>query len=75
MVIRIRARRRYFNLVTWPTSSSRRTPPAAAAFCLAEKLLRYDLIAIAELGYPPFSQPCGQLLLHLIRNSKAFLCT
>jgi DNA replication protein DnaC len=33
---------------------------------LAEKLLRYDLIAIDELGYLPFSQPGGQLLFHLI---------
>ena len=27
---------------------------------LCEKLLRYDLIVIDELGYPPFSQPGGQ---------------
>jgi hypothetical protein len=33
---------------------------------LAEKLLRYDLIVIDELGYLPFSQPGGQLLFHLI---------
>jgi DNA replication protein DnaC len=33
---------------------------------LAEKLLRYDPIAIDELGYLPFSQPGGQLLFHLI---------
>jgi hypothetical protein len=28
--------------------------------------LRYDLIAIGELGYLPFGQPGGQLLFHLI---------
>jgi hypothetical protein len=33
---------------------------------LAEKLLRYDLIVIDELGYLPFSQAGGQLLFHLI---------
>ena len=33
---------------------------------LSEKLLRYDLIVIDELGYLPFSQPGGQLLFHLI---------
>jgi DNA replication protein DnaC len=33
---------------------------------LAEKLLRYDLIVIDELGYLPFSQSGGQLLFHLI---------
>jgi hypothetical protein len=33
---------------------------------LCEKLLRYDLIVIDELGYLPFSQPGGQLLFHLI---------
>jgi len=31
-----------------------------------EKLLRYDLIVIDELGYLPFSQSGGQLLFHLI---------
>jgi DNA replication protein DnaC len=34
-------------------------------YCKA-KLLRYDLIAIDELGYLPFSQSGGQLLFHLI---------
>ena len=33
---------------------------------LSEKLLRHDLIVIDELGYLPFSQSGGQLLLHLI---------
>ena len=33
---------------------------------MCEKLLRYDLIVIDELGYLPFSQPGGQLLFHLI---------
>ena len=33
---------------------------------LAEKLLRYDVIIIDELGYLPFSQSGGQLLFHLI---------
>ncbi|CAM5616100.1 hypothetical protein ATER59S_05787 [Aquamicrobium terrae] len=33
---------------------------------LAEKLLRYDLVVIDELGYLPFSQAGGQLLFHLI---------
>jgi hypothetical protein len=33
---------------------------------LSEKLLRYDLIVIDELGYLPFSQSGGQLLFHLI---------
>jgi transposase len=33
---------------------------------LAEKLLRYHLIVIDELGYLPFSQSGGQLLFHVI---------
>ena len=33
---------------------------------LSEKLLRYDVIVIDELGYLPFSQSGGQLLFHLI---------
>jgi len=39
---------------------------ARGAGRLAEKLLRYDLIIIDELGYLPFSQPGGQLLFHLV---------
>ena len=33
---------------------------------MSEKLLRYDIIVIDELGYLPFSQSGGQLLFHLI---------
>lgn len=33
---------------------------------LVEKLQRYDLVVIDELGYLPFSQAGGQLLFHLI---------
>jgi len=49
----------------WSTSSSRKRRPAAVAVW-PEKLLRYDLIVIDELGYLPFSQAGGQLLFHLI---------
>ena len=33
---------------------------------LIQRLLRYDVIVIDELGYLPFSQSGGQLLFHLI---------
>ncbi len=64
-VIRIRARGRFFNLVDL-VNQLEQERAAGRSGRLAEKLLRYDLIVIDELGYLPFSQPDGQLLFHLI---------
>jgi len=64
-VIRIRARGRFFNLVDL-VNQLEQEKAAGRSGRLAEKLLRYDLIVIDELGYLPFSQPGGQLLFHLI---------
>ena len=64
-VIRARARGRFFNLVDL-VNQLEQEKAAGRSGRLAEKLLRYDLIVIDELGYLPFSQPGGQLLLHLI---------
>jgi DNA replication protein DnaC len=64
-VIRSRARGRFFNLVDL-VNQLEQEKAAGRSGRLAEKLLRYDLIVIDELGYLPFSQPGGQLLFHLI---------
>jgi DNA replication protein DnaC len=64
-VIRARARGRFFNLVDL-VNQLEQEKPAGRSGRLSEKLLRYDLIVIDELGYLPFSQPGGQLLFHLI---------
>jgi DNA replication protein DnaC len=64
-VIRARARGRFFNLVDL-VNQLEQEKAAGRSGRLAEKLLRYDLIVIDELGYLPFSQPGGQLLFHLI---------
>ena len=64
-VIRTRARGRFFNLVDL-VNQLEQEKAAGRSGRLAEKLLRYDLIVIDELGYLPFSQPGGQLLFHLI---------
>jgi len=64
-VIRTRARGRFFNLVDL-VNLLEQEKAAGRSGRLAEKLLRYDLIVIDELGYLPFSQPGGQLLFHLI---------
>ena len=64
-VIRARARGRFFNLVDL-VNQLEQEKAAGRSGRLAEKLLRYDLIIIDELGYLPFSQPGGQLLFHLI---------
>lgn len=64
-VIRARARGRFFNLVDLVNLLGQ----AKAARCsgrLVEKLLRYDLIVIDELGYLPVIQSGDQLLFHLI---------
>ena len=75
-VIRIRARGRFFNLVDLVNQLAQEK---AAGRCgrLSEKLLRHDLIVIDELGYLPFSQSGGQLLLYentslLITTNLAF---
>jgi len=60
-VIRTRAKGRFFNLVDL-VNQLEQEKAAGRTGRLAEKLLRYDLIAIDELGYLPFSQPGGQLL-------------
>ena len=64
-VIRARARGRFFNLVDL-VNQLEQEKAAGRSGRLAEKLLRYDLIVIDELGYLPFSQSGGQLLFHLI---------
>ena len=64
-IIRSRARGRFFNLVDL-VNQLEQEKAAGRGGRLAEKLLRYDLIVIDELGYLPFSQPGGQLLFHLI---------
>ncbi len=63
--IRTRGRGRFFNLVDL-VNQLEQEKAAGRSGRLAEKLLRYDLIVIDELGYLPFSQPGGQLLFHLI---------
>ena len=60
-----RAKGRFFNRVDL-VNQLEQEKAAGRTGRLAEKLLRYDLIAIDELGYLPFSQPGGQLLFHLI---------
>ena len=67
-VIRSRARGRFFNLVDL-VNQLEQEKAAGRSGRLAEKLLRYDLIVIDELGYLPFSQAGGQLLFHLITSS------
>jgi DNA replication protein DnaC len=69
-VIRTRARGRFFNLVDL-VNQLEQEKAAGRSGRLSEKLLRYDLIVIDELGYLPFSQSGGQLLFHLI--SKLYL--
>ena len=64
-VIRARARGRFFNLVDL-VNQLEQEKAAGRSGRLVEKLLRYDLIVIDELGYLPFSQSGGQLLFHLI---------
>jgi DNA replication protein DnaC len=64
-VVRARAKGRFFNLVDL-VNQLEQEKAAGRTGHLAEKLLRYDLIAIDELGYLPFSQTGGQLLFHLI---------
>ncbi len=64
-VIRAKARGRFYNLVDL-VNQLEQEKAAGRSGRLVEKLLRYDLIVIDELGYLPFSQPGGQLLFHLI---------
>ena len=64
-VIRAKARGRFYNLVD-RVNQLEQEKAAGRSGRLVEKLLRYDLIVIDELGYLPFSQPGGQLLFHLI---------
>lgn len=64
-VIRTKARGRFYNLVDL-VNQLEQEKAGGRSGRLVEKLLRYDLIVIDELGYLPFSQPGGQLLFHLI---------
>jgi len=64
-VIRAQARGRFYNLVDL-VNQLEQEKAAGRTGRLVEKLLRYDLIVIDELGYLPFSQSGGQLLFHLI---------
>jgi len=64
-VIRAKARGRFYNLVDL-VNQLEQEKAAGRSGRLAEKLLRYDIIVIDELGYLPFSQTGGQLLFHLI---------
>ncbi|GLR67099.1 ATPase [Acidocella aquatica] len=64
-VIRAKARGRFYNLVDLVNQLEQENT-AGRSGRLVEKLLRYDLIIIDELGYLPFSQSGGQLLFHLI---------
>jgi DNA replication protein DnaC len=64
-IIRAKARGRFYNLVDL-VNQLEQEKAAARSGRLVEKLLRYDLIVIDELGYLPFSQSGGQLLFHLI---------
>ena len=64
-VIRSQARGRFYNLVDL-VNQLEQEKAAGKGGRLAEKLLRYDLVVIDELGYLPFSQTGGQLLFHLI---------
>ena len=64
-VIRTRARGRFFNLVDL-VNQLEQEKAAGRSGRMSEKLLRYDIIVIDELGYLPFSQSGGQLLFHLI---------
>ena len=57
-VTRARARGRFFNLVGL-VDQLEQEKTAGRSGRLAEKLLRYDLIVIDELGYLPFSQSGG----------------
>jgi len=63
--IRAKARGRFYNLVDL-VNQLEQEKAAGRSGRLVEKLLRYDLIVIDELGYLPFSQSGGQLLFHLI---------
>ena len=64
-VIRTRAWGRFFNLVDL-VNQLEQEKAAGRSGRLSEKLLRYGLIVIDELGYLPFSESGGQLLFHLI---------
>ena len=64
-VVRSPARGRFYNLVDL-VNQLEQEKAAGKGGRLAEKLLRYDLVVIDELGYLPFSQAGGQLLFHLI---------
>jgi len=64
-IVRSHARGRFYNLVDL-VNQLEQEKAAGKGGRLAEKLLRYDLVVIDELGYLPFSQAGGQLLFHLI---------
>jgi len=64
-VVRSHARGRFYNLVDL-VNQLEQEKAGGKGGRLAEKLLRYDLVVIDELGYLPFSQAGGQLLFHLI---------
>jgi len=64
-IIRSHAKGRFYNLVDL-VNQLEREKVAGRSGQMVEKLLRYDLVVIDELGYLPFSQAGGQLLFHLI---------
>jgi len=64
-IIRARARGSFFNLVDL-VNQLEQEKAAGRSGRLSEKLLRYDLIVLDELGYLPFAQSGGQLVFHLV---------
>ena len=64
-VIRTRARGRYFNLVDL-VNQLEQEKAAGRSGRLSEKLLRYDVIVIDELGYLPFGREEANLLFQVI---------
>ena len=70
-VIRAQARGRFFSLVDL-VDQLEQEKAAGRSGRLAEKLLRYHLIVIDELGYLPFSHSGRQLLFHLIISKREF---
>ena len=73
-VIRTRARGRFFHLVDL-VNQLEQEKAAGRSGRLSEKLLRYDVIAIDELGYLPFSQSGGHHLISKLYENTSLLIT
>jgi transposase len=73
-VIRTRARGRFFNLVDL-VNQLEQEKAAGRSGRLSEKLLRYDVIVIDELGYLPFSQLLFHLISKLYENTSLLITT